>query len=86
MELLLLSLCRFICKGSLLFRVEMNPVWMAKDLTNHIFHSMYQFAFFLFTLKKTNAQNMWFNFTFKPVEITGYLLFMKALFSLKRKE
>lgn len=85
MELLLLSLCIFLCKRSLIFRVEVYPVWMARELGSHIFHLMYLLAFFLFALKKTPL-NMSFNFSFKPVEITGYLLAMKALFSLKRKE
>lgn len=31
MELLLLSLCVFLCERSLLFRIEVNPVWMAKE-------------------------------------------------------
>lgn len=42
-------------------------------------------TFFLFALKIT-SQNMCFSFSFKPLEITDYHLFMQALFSLKMKE
>lgn len=52
MELLLLSLCIFLCNRSLIFRVEVYPVWMARELGSHIFHLMYLLAFFLFALKK----------------------------------
>lgn len=40
----------------------------------------------LFFFLKKKKSSLWFNFAFKPVEITGFLLFVKALFSLKRKE
>jgi len=43
-------------------------------------------VFFLFASKKKKASSLWFDFSFKPAEITGHLLFVKALFRLKKKE
>lgn len=87
-SLIVLLLSVFLCKRSLLLTGGMNQVWIAKEPQSHIFHLIFLLVFFLFAfffLKKKKS-SLWFNFAFKPVEITGFLLFVKALFSLKRKE
>lgn len=81
-ELLLLSLSVFLCKRSLLL-TEVDQVWFAKELKSDIIHLIFLFSFSLLYKKKSS---WWFNFPFKSLEITGHLLFVKALFSLKRKE
>lgn len=83
MELLVLSsLSVFLCKRSS-FLTEVNQVWIAKEPQSHVFHLIFLLVFFLCLKKKSHCG---LTYLLSQLEITGHLLFVKALFSLKRKE
>lgn len=78
-----MSLAVFLCKRFLLL-TEVNQVWIAKEIKSDIINLIFLLVFFFFALLKKKTS--WFNFSLKSLEITGHLLFVKALFSLKREE
>lgn len=53
----------------------MNPVWMEKDLTSHIFHPIYQFAFFLFALKKPTRKTCGLTSLLNQLKLQGFFVY-----------